>query len=1315
MASRLTKSLIASGFVAAAAGGYFIYNLMAAQGQGLLAQAPLNTQLQVTPAFVMVTDDSGSMMFQNQFPGADGKACWNRDNNGQPYSFFYTTGNNRGNLRESGGTCSFAYSYGAHYRLSDQNSNSWTGIPPVDTLGFARSSEYNPAYFDPSVAYLPWLDSRGASYPNVTSTAAPVDPSGNVTSATVNLTVDRLGTSRANGNGNISDKFRAMVGMVLPQGTVYQTVDTLGCGGLTGLSLGLLWHQVSSSAGHTMTASCDVYISHYLPTFYLREDTPVPDGYSAVPRTLVNNACGAGCNMYRYTIRTSDTAAMQNFANWFSYYGNRHKSLIAGLTRSMDSINNMRVGHFRISQHGSFDTPTNSANKRVYMRDLAVQGDKDALYTSFLAGPSWSSTFNRQAVYSAGEQFKRDDALGTARGGAPVQLACQRNAVMLFTDGYSNGGGPTVGNVDGTLGAPFSDLHSNTMADIATRYYANANGASPIRPDLPSGSVPVSSACPSNDPRVNCQSNLHVNFYGVTLSGRGNLYDPENVLDPYTDPSIYQNWPAREDDSRSTIDDIWHATVNTRGEFINARTPADITAAMRRILSSVTAGSSPSGSLAVSGARVGQGSLAVTPQYEVTNEGTDWFSRLIASSISVNASTGAIDGSNIWEAGSRIPAYANRRVFYANGGAVSQYSAGAISLASLCAKDTSLYPGMSRCSAAEINALRSTGVDAEAARRYLLGDTSLEKRNGGPFRDRTNALGDIVNSTPVVSAPTDDYGYRSFPSANGGGASGVGSYGAYLETKKSRRYMVYVGANDGMFHAFDGGMNASGEVVAGAGGVQGGDERFAYMPATAIGHLGNLLFPYDLTNQNDQKFSHRYYVDGPVTVGDARYGSNWNTVAVATSGAGGRSVFALDVSAPGSFGTGSRLWEISDLMTGNEYAGVRANIGHVLGRPVIAPVKATDGSVAFKAIFGNGYNSANGKAVLFVVELGTGSPKVQMLEAEETGSTISGTNGLGNIVVVDRWAKNTTDASLPANNLDGAGSDGFADTVYAADQKGAIWKFDLRAPVAVNQSTPTKQQTRPLFTSAETTSSGSTYRQPITGGMLATAGPSGGVMLYFGTGSFSFTADPGDRTIQSLYAIIDPIRGAPTSSFAPITPSNLVARTISGTSNGARTITTGAAPASSRGWRLTLPAGERFVGYPSIASGVVFLPTYAPQDAASGCSTQGFNWLYGLNAVTGAAAFSAARSGSTTGAQYADGTAAIALDTGGSSPVRDVGVLALPRTNQGTGSSSGSGIEDGSSPSSPPSQGCWMAVTVAGAATSYLPYPCGRQSWRQIQ
>lgn len=1273
MASRNVKLISVALVTAAAAGGWFLYNALAAQAQGALAQAPLNEQTQVPPAFMMAIDDSGSMTYHNQFPGADGKACWDRDNATQPWSFFITSGPNAGQLRtvrtgESNcNTNAYSFSYGSSPRNGE--SNNWRGIPPVDTFGFARSPDFNPAYFDPTVTYQPWQDSMGVSFGNASLTATRIDPrplgSG---LGTVSLTDDLYGTQVAGGSGQLSDRFAAFTGMVLPSGTEYRLENWNNCGGLTG---GSVWRTLSSD--HQMTGTCNVFIKHRLATFYLRSDD-VPAGYESVPRTRAYDACGPDCDMWRYDIRPSDTAALQNFANWFSYYGNRHRALVAGLTRSLNTVNNMRVGYFRISQHGSYDNPnlttSTSGGERVSMRDMAVQSDKDSLFTQILATPSWSSTYNRQSVYAAGQQFKRRDPLTSNAGGAPVQLACQKNAVMLFTDGYSNSDGPNVGNIDGGLGAPFEDGHHHTMADIAMSYYLDEDGASPLRDDLTGGLVPVPAGCSAGDnPKLDCQSNLHINFYGITLNGRGDLYDPNNLLDPYTDSDVYDNWPGRQNDNRSTIDDIWHATVNTRGELVNARTPADITDAMRRILAAVMAGASPSGTLALTGSRISTRSLTVQPSYEIGNEGTDWFSELAAFQLAMDPVTRLVTETQIWEASDRlgVTSVAARRnqTWYGAGSTARQFnSANVDNLSTLC---NNPRPGMSRCSAGDITT--RLGINISQAVDYLMGDTTNEVRLGGVLRDRTTLLGDIVNSTPVVSAPTDDYGYRSLPSPYGT------TYNTYMSAKEARPAMVYVGANDGMLHAFHGGIDHEGNLDT----ANGGRQQFAYIPRAVLGHMGNLLYPYLEADGGDQRFDHRYFVDGPLTVSDAYYGGSWKTVLVGTAGAGGRTVFGLNVSDPTSFTAASRLWEVDDQ---HSTPAVRNNIGHVLGKPVVVPVKTgpAPGTVAWKAIFGNGYNSNDGKAVLFVVDIQTGA--VQMTEAVEPGAPTAGTNGLGNIVVVDRWGG--SDMALNAR-------DGFADTVYAADQKGAIWKFDLRTMVPSIDT--------PVFTTQEHTSEdGQVYRQPIIGGLTATAGRGAGVMLLFGTGSFSFVNDAGDESIQSIYGVLD------VNAAGTLDSSDLFQRSIETSGEDTRTISTAGMPFGYSGWYLNLPAGERAVGYPRVASGVLFIPTYAPT-IADGCSTQGMNWLYGLNTRTGGPALESVRFGSTSGDTQGVGVGAVALDTLGTAPVKDVGLTVLSRAAPPNPGVTG-----------PADDGCWMRITVPGMAEAmFVPYPCGRQSWRQIQ
>lgn len=1268
MATTRTKILSMASAVGLLAGGWVCYSLFAAQARpgDTLAQAPLNNQVQIPPAFVMAVDDSGSMSFETLFPGRDGYACWSTSSD----SFW------SGSELRTSGNCNFHHLIphsGDRYRIDTGR----YAIPPIDEFGFARSPEINPQYFNPfsDVVYEPWRRDDGSlSYPQASVTATRVDPRD--TTPTINLFADRAQTGGA-------ELFRVYEGMVIPAGTLYREGNQ--CDGLAGAANS--WQ--SRNYDQQIEETCNIAIQYYPAVFYLKTTTAPPAGFLPGARVLAEDACGNGCDMYRYEIKPANysspaafAAAAQKFANWFSFYGNRNRAMIGGMTLSLADVNNIRVGYFQINQHGSFDNPVGNAGERVEMYDMGVAAERTSLYTRMTALPASGSTPNRQAVSAGASQFTRTDS------GAPIKLACQKNALMLFTDGYSNQNTvSSAGNADGGMGVPFQDGHSNTMADIVSRYYlSSANGGlAPLRSGtgFPAGQVRVPDDCKLPNPplRLDCQTDLHLNFFGITLGARGYEYDPDVDRDPFAAP--YPTWPSAQNDNPSTVDDIWHATVNTRGDFINAKTPADITAAMRRVLQSVTGGSSPSGTIAVTGARVGPSSLAVEPEYDIRNEGTDWYSKLTAYTPAVDPDDRSIGTTMIWEAGAEMPAWSARRAFFTSGGTVRAFNSTNVSLAALCNKPTQ-YAGMSRCSATELSS--ELGATAAEAVRYLLGDASLEKKNGGRYRDRTAPLGDIVNSSPVVSSPLDNYGYFGL------GGSLATSYAAFLQAKKDQSvpFMVYVGANDGMLHGFNGGMNGN---LADNG--RGGQEEFAYIPATALGHMGNLLFPYDAADQNDQKFVHRYFVDGQVTVSDSYYGSAWHTTLVGASGAGGRSVFALDVTDPTSFGTSKRLWEISDLDT-TLPAAVRANIGHVLAKPVIVPLRTEGGTDRWVAIFGNGYNSASGKAVLFIVDIAAGTPTIRMIEAVETGAGVpQGPNGLGNIVAVDRWSR------APDNTLSWRSSDGYADTVYAADQKGALWKFDLRSVAPSNLATP-------LFVTRSFVEGGQTYRQPIIGGLTAAAGLAGGVNLYFGTGSFSFTEDPQDTSQQSLYSINDTVNGAisTTLSRANLHGGSIVA---GGTAETRGVQFSGAAPLGSAGWYVDLTSGERFVGNPRIVAGVLFMPTYNPGSSASDCANSGFNWLYGLDSRTGSAALFNARLGSPDGSSVGTGVAGVALNTGGNAPVKELGVSVLPRAQPGVPPAGGG-------PTPPPGFACWMQVSTAGLVDPlYLPYPCGRQSWRQIQ
>ena len=1285
---RILFTVVATGLVALGLRASLSGANVDTQGAGVLAQAPLSLGGEgVPPAFVMTVDDSRSMAFQTLFPGPDGAVCFGSDD-GRTFGIFSSA-----TMPRATGACDYYYVMAGN-RARDSGGvvvSAWRILPPLDSFGAARSPDFNPAYFDPNVTYEPWL---AASVPpaklpydysllnpkgNASVSATKVDPRN---ADTVNLAADRYSTA---------DIFTVRDGMFLPAGTKVRVVGAasdvaIGSGGM-------IWRG----------GVAEVYMQYYPATFYMRTTTAAarqPQGYKANARQVIANACGAGCDLWKYTIASAnfDSAAnynamLQNFANWFSYYGNRNRAMIAGMTRAMADVRNLRVGYFTINSFASYDDP---ATERVAMRDMSVLDDRRALYTSMLslqASDTAQGTPNLQAVSAAAGQFVRTDAATGNSRGAPVQRACQKNAVMLFTDGYTNISTitpATPGNVDGKMGAPFQDGYSNTMADIVSRYYLDVanGGVVPLRSDGgfalagSAGQVPVPEECASASPskKLDCERRLHLNFYGITLGARGTLFDPDQPKDPFAENPTWAGW---QDGTPSTVDDIWHATINTRGEYVNAKAPADITAALRRVLAAVSTGASPSGSAGLSGARISSNSLSVEPFYESRNNGTDWYGRLRGSTVGVDKD-GQVFSTRKWDAGENLPRTGRNLLFAASTGGGVNPTVRAFTAANLKSAFAQLCSdALAVCSELSATLL---GVSEAEAVAYLAGQDSGEKKNGGKLRDRTTRLGDIVNSSPVVSAPTDNYGFTSLRGAKSSDYDPY-DYAAYLKQKSTRPTMVYVGANDGMLHGFRG---------------DSGAETFGFIPDTSLGHMGNLLFPYDPGRKGDQIFQHRYFVDGPVTVSDAYAGSAWKTVLVGTAGAGGRGAFALDVTDPNSFSSGSVLWELNDKVSG----AVGEQIGHVLGKPLIAPVRTAAGT-QWKAIFGNGYGSRNGKASLFVVDLATGAAST--IEVAETAGPDVPTdpNGLGNVVLLDRYSY---DGSKFVS-----GSDGYVDTVYGGDLHGNIWKFDLRT------NTPALGAGQPLFTAKDAAGK----RQPITGALNAVAGPSNGVMVLFGTGSYSFGGDADNKDMQSAYGVVDRgvrITGARDTVLQQQVLSN-------DNSDGIREVTQNSVNFTGKsGWFLDLAvktgtaapvqAGERMVGRPRVQGGTFFFPTFEPtttgskNQALAGCVTGGTNWLYGLSALSGSAYMDSVRAGSPTATPSPAGSGAFELKSDSKGPITDVDVMSAPPL-----SPLGEGATEDDIKARLAAQGlqCMRIVKAAGGPPLYKGGMCGRQSWRQVR
>ena len=102
-------------------------------------------------------------------------------------------------------------------------------------------------------------------------------------------------------------------------------------------------------------------------------------------------------------------------------------------------------------------------------------------------------------------------------------------------------------------------------------------------------------------------------------------------------------------------------------------------------------------------------------------------------------------------------------------------------------------------------------------------------------------------------------------------------YPAFANGNALRKPMIYVGANDGMLHAFN---------------ADTGVDAFSYMPAAVFPRLSRLT---------SQDYVMQPYVNEPVFAGDAKDGDTWRTFLIGALGRGGQGVFGLDVTKPELF------------------------------------------------------------------------------------------------------------------------------------------------------------------------------------------------------------------------------------------------------------------------------------------------------------------------------------------------------------------------------------------------------------------------------
>lgn len=813
--------------------------------------------------------------------------------------------------------------------------------------------------------------------------------------------------------------------------------------------------------------------------------------------------------------------------------------------------------------------------------------------------------------------------------GSPY-LSCRRSYHILMTDGAWNSettGAGNLGNTDGTSGTLPDGTSYSTTSDQTRVYrdtwggnkgtlgdWAFSNWATDFQSTLTNDvrallnvrtdeTVGATTLTPYWNPKNNPMTWQGVTQYTIGFGNSATTWTGAPTWNSALDDTFAGDysrlvngqvtWQNLLDgtQTQTTLEgrrasDLWHAALNGRGRYFPARTPQDLQDAFEDILNDIlTQTARPLVSIATSSSRASAGNFAYVAGYD---SAANWSGSLKA--FAINPTTNLPATTPTWQA----------QVLLDNRDAT------AIANRVILTHDGTQGRGFrwNNLSSSQQMALRgSTSVPAGTGTErvdYLRGDRSLEaSQPNGYMRNRSSRLGDIVNSNIWhLGKPTRQ-------------AFELPGHASFRSAQAQRTPTLYVGANDGMLHAFN---------------AQNGQEMMAYVP---LGLYGSETFS-PLRTLTQTSYSHRYFVDGSPFTGDvniAAYsgGVDWRTLLVGSLGAGGKGYFVLDVTNPSNFvdpGTGN-----SAIVRLDTTGTTDPNIGHIFATPVlnavadsgqIVRVNDTRAGGRWAVILGNGYNSTNQRPALIVQYL-DGDMRPQVIPVTASGATGQG-NGLG--------------APRPID-LNG---DGKMDLVYAGDLKGNLWKFDISSSntsdwrVAFNGN--------PLFVARD--SLGAT--QPITSAPYWDRGPNnlGGIQVLFGTGANLSGSDSASTQVQTVYSVWDnstyswtptTVSGTDGTAITGPRSSALVEQTQTSASGNGRYFETSRngvlysrsnLSAARRGWFFDLPVSrERVLAHPGLFEGqVVLVNSVVPAAGASGetcdlSSSRGAGYLSVFNIYSG--------------------------------------------------------------------------------------------------
>jgi type IV pilus assembly protein PilY1 len=1084
-----------------------------------------------------------------------------------------------------------------YVRRDGQDQGGWVDLTPTSADNYRDLClGYNTLAYNPAVTYLPWKgkDVDGADFTNQSSTRALITP--------YNATDDQWATT-----GSFGYNFIGWVNLEDPSNDGVQPF------------------------GYTQWIDTNAV-------------TGVPDGVYQGDDT--GNVATNECKEDNFIAITSlDADQKENLANWYSYYRSR-ESVAKNSMLSVIDVSRSRVGVAGLINNPGADGITIKDIDDISLSDGTTEGDtrrtaainnKTALMNQVASSASSGGTPLSASLLEAGEYFREGgdvpaeffgtavayNAAGTSSteqtisSTSPILNAdnggtCQANFTVLFTDGFAfnntNTIGDAVGNADGGTsdsdfdGGTFADGFDGTLADVAMHY---------LERDL-APSLTDNTNITDIRREGEVLNHQHMTTYTIGFGVNGTL----DANPSPTDTAFV--WPLPVNGLATSIDDMRHAAWNGRGKFLASSDPQQLVTDINNVFLDINARTqSTTAASSVSSGFIQESSLVFQTQFDAI----DWSGNLFTYRYDEN---GIVDIANpIFD----VQSVLSTQVLVDNEFAGAENMAGYTNSRNIITKKIDLNDIATNSTTAttlktgpgvifdygELSASQQlifagsrtsfpdwVGTDdalfGAALVNFITGDSTHENDDNGEvagqrvFRDRQQRyLGAVVNSSSqFVGVPSERYTDEME------GTLASERYSSFKTAQSARTPMVYVGANDGMLHAFDASVNTTtttdinGDTTTAINASSdSGSEVFAYVPAILTADLPQLAQP---------AYGFDSFVDATPTLRDvfvdadgAGAGTDdaWRTYLVGGLRNGGRGIYALDVTDPATtFGSSATTNAKAAEIVRFEYT--HEDLGYTFSRPQIA--KMNDGS--WVTIVANGYNAVgDGAAKLFLIDLDTGlpltgaGPTVGGNASNGILNTGAGTNLGGSCLDID-----ATDGD-PASDCNGLSSPALVDLngdlkvdrIYAGDLHGHMWVFNVQS------ADKTQWSVTKLFTATQSSctavGNGSNCRQPITTVPEVTLHPSKrslgtapNVLVLFGTGQFIAEGDASITDNQSFYNVWDTTgtSGIPTNDA--LTKSDLVARTFGGNEDNI-TITgttagynTAASPSALRnfGWYIDL-------------------------------------------------------------------------------------------------------------------------------------------------